>query len=141
MTFKGIRMTRNKRYAPLNADIRQRILARDHDRCVYCRGRGIFVDHVIPACNPASTADDSNLVTACLECNNFAAGQTFESLDEKKKFVRAKRLAEKFLIRCRFCAAHFVPKVWWQQFCKNACSAGWHVERHWSRKFGLDLRK
>lgn len=51
---------------------RFRVLTRDNYRCRYC-GRSapsviVHVDHIIPACEGGVT-DDSNLVTACLDCN------------------------------------------------------------------------
>lgn len=55
-----------------DASLRERILARDGNRCVYCAGlfppEQLSLDHVQPR---ARGGDNSpgNLVTACLACN------------------------------------------------------------------------
>lgn len=57
---------------------RFRILQRDNFRCQYC-GRTpkddikLEVDHIIPICK-GGDSEDSNLITACFECNRAKAG-------------------------------------------------------------------
>jgi hypothetical protein len=55
--------------------IRERIFARDDFTCRYCGARGIAMecDHVIPVAH-----DDSNLVTACRDCNRSKGARTPE---------------------------------------------------------------
>lgn len=58
------------------------ILRRDGHRCGYCAGRASTVDHVIPRCQGGSSAW-SNLVAACLDCNQRKGGRTPEQAGMK----------------------------------------------------------
>jgi hypothetical protein len=57
------------------AQMRFRVLTRDHFRCRYCgrtaeeAGAVLQMDHVIPVSNGGETSED-NLITACNTCNN-----------------------------------------------------------------------
>lgn len=59
--------------------IRERIFARDDFTCRYCGARGIAMecDHVIPVAQ-GGAHDDSNLVTACRDCNRSKGARTPE---------------------------------------------------------------
>jgi len=58
---------------------RQRIFTRDDSTCQYCGARGVALecDHVIPVAEGGSN-DDSNLVTACRDCNRAKGARTPE---------------------------------------------------------------
>lgn len=59
--------------------IRRGIFERDDYTCQYCGASGVRLecDHVIPVSQGGSN-DDSNLVTACLECNRSKGARTPE---------------------------------------------------------------
>jgi 5-methylcytosine-specific restriction endonuclease McrA len=56
---------------------RRSVLARDGHRCQYCgtRGKGVTIDHVVPR-NRGGKTDWSNLVCACIKCNNKKGNRT-----------------------------------------------------------------
>lgn len=62
----------SERQRSVAASARFRILRRDKFQCRYCGQAAPFVtlevDHVIPVAK-GGTSDDSNLITACLDCN------------------------------------------------------------------------
>ncbi len=57
---------------------RERIFARDHNRCVYCNAapplHELTLDHVEPRVKGGDHSD-GNLVTACKSCNELKAGR------------------------------------------------------------------
>lgn len=57
-----------------------RILRRDGYRCVYCgvgaKDRRLEVDHIVPRSNGGSN-QDTNLITACWQCNNGKGNADF----------------------------------------------------------------
>jgi hypothetical protein len=64
-----IRPTRD----PIPAQLRFRVLSRDHFRCQYCgrsqaEGAILHLDHVVPFSKGGPTTED-NLITACMDCN------------------------------------------------------------------------
>jgi len=72
----GTRVVRQARVPRLRravgARLRFVILNRDGFRCRYCGATpgetGLHVDHIVPA-SAGGTCDESNLVTACVDCN------------------------------------------------------------------------
>ncbi|MGH7743192.1 MAG: HNH endonuclease [Candidatus Dormibacteria bacterium] len=61
--------------------LRSRILKRDRQTCRYCRTiAGPFeIDHVVPVALGGATAQ-SNLVTACAECNRKKSAQIWKPI-------------------------------------------------------------
>ena len=58
---------------PIPAQLRFRVLSRDHFRCQYCgrsqaEGAVLHLDHVVPFSKGGPTTED-NLITACMDCN------------------------------------------------------------------------
>jgi hypothetical protein len=62
---------------PVWSAIRARIFARDDYACRYCGGRGgrLECDHVVPV-SLGGSHEDSNLVTACFDCNRSKRAKT-----------------------------------------------------------------
>jgi 5-methylcytosine-specific restriction endonuclease McrA len=99
-----------------------RILDRDYWHCAYCGGRATEVDHVIPFtyCRDDS---DTNLVAACKLCNSLASDRVFDTIEDKRKFVLARRAARRVSYRspqqligrpactCADCGKPFQPNV------------------------------
>lgn len=58
---------------PIPAQLRFRVLSRDHFRCQYCgrsqaEGAVLHLDHVVPFSKGGPTTE-GNLITACVDCN------------------------------------------------------------------------
>jgi hypothetical protein len=66
---------------PLGKRLRFSIFARDNFTCRYCGRQSdsveLQVDHLIPVCK-GGTNDESNLVTACVPCNQGKAGNLLD---------------------------------------------------------------
>lgn len=92
-----IAKTNRKREQPLYNNhnflsIRFKILNRDNFRCQYC-GRNpkednckLVVDHIIPSAKGGSN-DESNLTTACFECNAGKVDKLLKIHNENKKLL------------------------------------------------------
>lgn len=73
-----------------------RILLRDKFTCVYCgyvadtfeKWRYLTVDHFKPR-SAGGTDDQSNLVTACVDCNLIKSGEVFPTLEAARVKMRA----------------------------------------------------
>lgn len=74
----------------LSASKRLRILQRDHCHCQYCGESASCVDHIVPWSYGGSD-DDDNLVAACHICNLIASGKVFDTIDEKRVHIVARR--------------------------------------------------
>lgn len=61
------------------------ILRRDRHRCAYCGRKAGTADHIIPRCQGGETKW-TNLVAACLRCNQAKGGRTPEQADMKLLF-------------------------------------------------------
>lgn len=69
---------------------RDSVIARDRRVCRYCYGPGTTIDHVIPWSVCRSSAQ-SNLVVACLDCNEEAGDRVFGSFEDKQDWILASR--------------------------------------------------
>ena len=76
-----------------------KVFRRDHFKCQYCGLDGLHrfenwlvltVDHVHPHARGGQRSMD-NLVTACQPCNLLKGQRTYESFEDAKKHVLAKR--------------------------------------------------
>lgn len=62
--------------------------------CGYCFSRwAVVYDHILPWVG-GGTDDPNNLYPACTRCNSVAGGLIFDSLEEKREYIR-RRLIEK----------------------------------------------
>ena len=66
---------------------RRVILERDAGVCFYCGYEADVVDHIIPYAY-GGTDDDNNLIAACSICNSIAGSRVFDTLDEKRNWIR-----------------------------------------------------
>lgn len=75
----------NRPSAEVWMQTRARIFERDDYTCQYCGTRGVPLecDHVIPVSQDGSN-EDSNLVTACRDCNRSKGARTPEQWKGKK---------------------------------------------------------
>lgn len=115
-------------------EVRQRVLRRDKNRCVYCFAPAEGTDHIIPRGARGSTNKLNNLVAACSSCNTAASNRVFSNLAEKKAFVRKWRMATEHTCARETCRDRFPRKVWWQRFCSSSCAAQQHVEKYWRQR-------
>jgi hypothetical protein len=67
--------------------LRKQVLERDNWTCTYCGNEANTADHVIPR-RYGGVDDLTNLVAACQRCNKIASGNIFESLEQKKGWMR-----------------------------------------------------
>lgn len=71
-------------------ELKTRILERDGYVCLYCGADATEVDHITPYsynhCN-----DESNLASACRDCNAIAHDKIFKSLADKCKYIKRVR--------------------------------------------------
>jgi hypothetical protein len=74
---------------PLSRFIRQRILNRDANTCIYCGYEANVVDHIIPYSH-GGTDDDDNLAACCDVCNNIVSDLVFDTLEAKRAYIRSK---------------------------------------------------
>jgi hypothetical protein len=79
-----------KRTVRLSSARRRRILERDHYLCRYCNERADQVDHIIPY-TWSIRNEDSNLVACCGRCNLVAGNKVFDSFDQKRDYILARR--------------------------------------------------
>ena len=74
------------------------ILQRDRFRCQYCGASAnetaLEVDHIVPVSKGGSD-DDSNLITACWECNSGKSATELE--DSTVRIMRLTQLKSKFV--------------------------------------------
>lgn len=63
------------------------ILERDGGICFYCEYEADQVDHIIPYAH-GGTDDDNNLVACCQICNLIASDKVFDTLEQKRDFIR-----------------------------------------------------
>ena len=70
---------------PISRAKRFRVLARDKFRCVYCGATPseaeLHIDHLFPVCEGGDDSE-SNLVTACADCNIGKRGQVIPDLSK-----------------------------------------------------------
>jgi hypothetical protein len=71
----------------LSESKRQTILDRDAGMCFYCEYEADQVDHIIPYAH-GGTDDDNNLVACCSICNQIASDKVFDTLEQKREFIR-----------------------------------------------------
>lgn len=69
---------------------RRRILERDSGICLYCSGEADQVDHIVPWCYRHDDSD-ANLAAACQLCNLIASDKMFQTGQDKKDFILARR--------------------------------------------------
>lgn len=74
----------------LTASRKLKILERDNNICQYCLREGDQVDHIVPWAYIHDDTD-SNLLTACWLCNSIAGAKVFDSFDEKRSHILARR--------------------------------------------------
>lgn len=80
--------------ASVEVETAARVFARDHFCCVYCgfdgstfeRWRYLAVDHFIPQSRGGSN-DETNLKTACIDCNSMKASFRFETVEEARQKI------------------------------------------------------
>ena len=74
------------------------ILQRDRFRCQYCGASAnettLEVDHIVPVSKGGSD-DDSNLITACWECNSGKSATELD--DDTVRIMRLSQLKSKFV--------------------------------------------
>jgi len=81
--FEDAFLVKERRHYRLKGEIwqsiRMRIFARDLYVCQYCRKSGVDLecDHIIPLSGGGSN-EDSNLTTACAQCNRSKSAKTVE---------------------------------------------------------------
>lgn len=82
------------RRRPVSRGKRFRVLARDNFRCVYCGATPseteLHIDHLFPVCEGGDDSE-SNLVTACADCNIGKRGQVITNLTDPSLADRAMR--------------------------------------------------
>jgi hypothetical protein len=72
---------------PISQAKRQLILDRDANVCCYCGYEATTVDHIVPYTYGGSD-DEDNLVACCSICNSIANNRVFDTISEKRAFVR-----------------------------------------------------
>lgn len=113
MAFIG----KDKNYRPLKYEkdksdrrhipkkIKERVLSKFNGRCYLCGEfhKRLTIDHVIPVYK-GGTDDESNLMPACFQCNNFKWIFTIEELREElsRQLERAKRYSVNFRMAKKF---------------------------------------
>lgn len=95
--FVGDAMTASYRI-PMSEKLRQEILERDAFMCAYCDEWADSVDHIIPY-SYCQNNDKDNLVACCLDCNLIASDKIFESLSDKRAYIRNKRGLHKWRMK------------------------------------------
>lgn len=86
---------RNKFEGKINIYLREKVWKRDGYTCQYCgyniydfsESKQLSVDHIVPYSYALSLGED-NLITSCMECNQKISNKIFNSLEEKKEYIR-----------------------------------------------------
>lgn len=105
--FRPIKYKRDKaERAYIPKKIREKVLGRFNGRCGFCGEfhTKLAIDHMIPVYN-GGTDDESNLMPACFQCNNFKSAFTVEQfrdelsrqVERAQKYSVNFRMAKKFL--------------------------------------------
>lgn len=92
----------------------QAILEKYHYGCQYCGEAGSGVDHIIPYSYLNGHGGTDNLVSACQSCNSIAGDKVFESFQEKRAYILARRAElkkDKPKNICPDCGLAFRPKL------------------------------
>ena len=80
--------------------IREAILAKLGNACVYCGGVASALDHIVPyEADPIHL--ESNLVPSCVLCNSIAHDHVFGSLGEKRRYILARRMERADVLESR----------------------------------------
>jgi 5-methylcytosine-specific restriction endonuclease McrA len=98
--------------------LRAYIIERDGGLCFYCEYEATEADHIVPW-SYGGTDDEDNLVACCDICNRIANDKVFDTLEEKRLYLRSrygpylekrwKRLRRKLSI-CADCQAIYSPQ-------------------------------
>lgn len=103
----------------LAPSIRALILDRDAYTCGYCGYDAEAVDHIVPYSYGGGDEED-NLIACCRICNNIAANHVFDTLEEKRSYVRSRygpylqgriKRIQRQLSLCGDCRSVFQPYV------------------------------
>ena len=108
-----------RRHHLLPPGLRAVILDRDAGLCFYCEYEATEIDHIIPYTYGGSD-EEENLVACCDICNKIASNKIFDTIAEKRAFVRSRygpylegraRRIRKKLSLCGDCLMVFTPNV------------------------------
>lgn len=92
--------------------------------CFYCQDEiAVVTDHIIPYSWEVNN-DISNLVPACVYCNNIAGDRVFEDVEQKRLYILARRKRTNRAI-CTECLLPFAyrehsPSLFLCAFCYDA---------------------
>ncbi len=87
--FKRFRRNQRMAWSSKSKSVVSRILERDGHKCTYCGATdNLSVDHIVPI-SRGGLHDDSNLVTACRECNSGKGNKTVAEWEQ----VKSERIA------------------------------------------------
>ena len=102
----------------LSRSIRRKVFERHGENCFYCGALATHIDHVRPRWwlemhgLPENELD--NLVPACARCNLMAGGKVFDSVEEKRNWIR-KMLPKREIVQQRqeMSPYHFLAALIW----------------------------
>lgn len=99
--------------------LRRKILDRDAGICFYCGYEAEEVDHIVPY-SYGGTDDENNLIASCTICNQIVSNRVFDTLEEKRDWIREqygpwmekryKRMLHRYSV-CADCQELYSPKA------------------------------